>query len=65
MSNILCLPVVPDDEDLEYLPTQAIADFLATERDPVLDGIAYPSTQIDGSGYKVTLFHRPPAWKNS
>ena len=58
LSNILCEPVVPDDEDLEYLPTQAIADFLATERDPVLDGIAYPSTQIDDSGYNVVLFHK-------
>ena len=58
LKNILCQPVVPDDEDLEYLPTQAIADFLATERDPVLDGIAYPSTQTDGSGYNVVLFHK-------
>ena len=58
LSNILCQPVVPGDEDLEYLPTQAIADFLATERDPVLDGIAYRSTQTDGSGYNVVLFHK-------
>ena len=58
LSNILCEPVVPDDEDLEYLPTQAIADFLATESDPILDGIAYPSTQIDDAGYNVVLFHK-------
>ena len=58
LSKILCVPVVPDDEDLEHLATQALADFLATESDPVLDGIAYPSTQIDGSGYNVVLFHK-------
>ena len=58
LSDILCASVVPDHEDLEYLPTQAIADFLATERKPALDGIAYPSTQIDGSGYNVVLFHK-------
>ena len=58
LSNILCVPVVPDDEDLEYLPTQAIADFLGTEGDPTLDGIAYPSTQIDRSGYNIVLFHK-------
>ena len=58
LSKMLCAPVVPNDEDLEYLPTQAIADFLATERDPPLDGIAYPSTQIDGTGYNVVLFHK-------
>ncbi len=58
LSKTLCAPVVPNDEDLEYLLTQAIADFLATERDPPLDGIAYPSTQIDGAGYNVVLFHK-------
>ena len=58
LSDILCRPVVPSDEDLEYLATQAIADFLATERDPALDGIAYPSTHTDGSGQNVVLFHK-------
>ena len=58
LSDILCKPVVPSDEDLEYLATQAIADFLATERNPALDGIAFPSTQTDGSGQNVMLFHK-------
>lgn len=57
LSERLCAPVVPDLEDLEYVPTQAIADFLGTERDPPLDGIVYPSTQTVSPGLNVVLFH--------
>jgi hypothetical protein len=31
LSDRISAPVMPDDEPLEYLPTQAVADFLATE----------------------------------
>lgn len=49
-------PVMPNDEDLDYLATQAIADFLATENKPRLDGIIFPSVQSKG-GRNVVLFH--------
>lgn len=49
-------PVMPEDEALDYLATQAVADFLATENDPVLDGIIYRSVQVKG-GRNVVLFH--------
>jgi RES domain-containing protein len=48
--------VMPDDEGLDYLPTQAVADFLATANDPRLDGIIFPSAQVE-EGYNVVLFH--------
>ena len=50
-------PIMPDDEDFEYLPTQAIADFLATENEPSLDGILYPSVQTASNVLNVVLFH--------
>lgn len=50
-------PVMPDDEVFEYLPTQAVADFLATENEPQLDGIIFPSGQIK-DGRNVVLFHK-------
>jgi RES domain-containing protein len=49
-------PVMPDDEGIDYLPTQAVADFLATANDPRLDGIIFPSAQVE-VGYNVVLFH--------
>lgn len=39
-------PVMPDDQPRDYIPTQAVADFLATLASPALDGILYPSVQV-------------------
>jgi hypothetical protein len=50
-------PVMPDDEVFEYLPTQAVADFLATENELQLDGIIFPSIQVK-DGRNVVLFHK-------
>lgn len=59
--------VMPDDEEFEYLATQAVADFLATRSDVEIDGIVYPSAQTrlprSGSGKRrralnVALFHK-------
>lgn len=49
-------PVMPDDEAFEYLPTQAVADFLGAMNEPRLDGIIFPSAQT-GEGKNVVLFH--------
>ncbi|HTT76974.1 MAG TPA: RES family NAD+ phosphorylase [Candidatus Binataceae bacterium] len=56
LSERITKPVMPDDEVFEYLPTQAIADFLATEADVPLDGIIFPSVQAEG--LNVVLFHK-------
>lgn len=58
LSRRMTKPVMPDDEAFEYLPTQVIADFLATENKPVLDGIVFPSVQTAGNGLNVVLFHK-------
>lgn len=50
-------PVMPDDQDFDYLSTQAIADFLATENEPRLDGIIFQSAQSK-DGRNVVLFHK-------
>jgi hypothetical protein len=46
-------PVMPTDRERDYLPTQAIADFLATTANPPIDGILYPSVQ---AGYPTSPF---------
>lgn len=45
------------NEAFDYLPTQAIADFLATESEPRLDGIIFRSAQSN-EGRNVVLFHK-------
>jgi hypothetical protein len=49
---------MPDDEPYDYLPTQAIADFLATSANPLLHGILYPSVQGGEGKSNVVLFHK-------
>lgn len=50
-------PVMPDDQEFDYLATQAVADFLATENEPTLDGILFKSTQSE-EGDNIVLFHK-------
>ena len=58
LSERITQPVMPDDEPIECLVTQAIADCLATESSVPLDGIVYPSVQVAGSKLNVVLFHK-------
>ena len=51
-------PIMPDDEVLDYLPTQAMADFLASDAETELDGILYPSVQVPGGGLNAVVFHK-------
>lgn len=57
LSRRMTKPVMPDDEAFEYLPTQAVADFLASESTIPLDGIIFPSVQA-GAGRNIALFHK-------
>jgi hypothetical protein len=50
-------PIMPDHEASEYIPTQAIADYLANEVKPALDGLLYASSQSVHAGKNVALFH--------
>lgn len=57
LGKLMTRPVMPADEAVNYLATQAVADFLAMENDPVLDGILFPSVQAK-DGRNVVLFHK-------
>lgn len=50
-------PVMPDDEDLGYLSTQAIADYLSMSDEHEIDGIMYPSIQA-GNFSNFVLFQK-------
>ena len=58
LSQRITRPIMPDDELLEYLPTQAVADFLATASGIKLDGILFPSAQVAGDALNIVLFHK-------
>lgn len=50
-------PVMPRDEEFEYLPTQVVAEYLAACVSPRLDGIIFHSSQTNGEGRNVVLFN--------
>lgn len=58
LSHRITKPVMPDDEPFEYLATQAVADFLATESALQMDGIIFPSVQTADGSRNVVLFHK-------
>ncbi|WP_428244003.1 RES domain-containing protein [Gynuella sp.] len=58
LTNHIARPVMPNNQLLEYLPTQAVSDFLATEGKVPIDGILYPSVQVGGNGFNVVLFYK-------
>jgi hypothetical protein len=55
LSRRLSFPVMPSDEQLDYVVTQVICEYLAT-LSPQLDGILYPSTQSGGGKTNIVLF---------
>lgn len=50
--------VMPNDQALEYLATQAVADFLATDPKLNLDGLIFPAVQAADGARNVVLFHK-------
>lgn len=58
LSRLMVQPVMPDDEAFDYLPTQVIADFLATREATLIDGILFPSAQVEGDEINVVLFQK-------
>ncbi|QEM07199.1 RES family NAD+ phosphorylase [Mucilaginibacter rubeus] len=58
LTSILTRPVMPDDEVFDYLPTQAIADFLSSEPPFEFDGLLFPSAQVEGAKQNMVLFHK-------
>ncbi|WP_433850673.1 RES domain-containing protein [Brucella pseudogrignonensis] len=50
-------PIMPRDEEAEYLVTQTVSEFLASSVEPQLDGIIFNSAQTDHEGRNVVLFH--------
>ena len=55
---IMSRPVLPTDEDYQYLPTQAVAEYLSEKVAPRLDGLIFLSSQRGGTGENVVLFRR-------
>lgn len=49
-------PILPGEELLEYIPTQALAEYLANYHEPKIDGLIYSSAQTNGTEKNIVLF---------
>ncbi|WP_240335786.1 MULTISPECIES: RES family NAD+ phosphorylase [Raoultella] len=62
LTSRLVVPVLPGEEDFDYIPTQVIAEYLADDTGLALDGMLYPSVQQSGEvsleHFNVVLFHK-------
>jgi hypothetical protein len=62
LSRRLVQPVMPEQQDRDYLITQVVADFLADYEGGAIDGILFASVQVgaveEASGLNVVLFPR-------
>ncbi|MEX8191504.1 RES family NAD+ phosphorylase [Comamonas guangdongensis] len=63
LGDRLSAPVVPEQQDRDYLVTQAVADYLAAHATLNIDGIIYPSAQSripdePPAGDNVVLFRK-------
>ena len=61
LGDKISAPVMPDDESIDYLVTQAVADYLSSMLKPRIDGIMYSSiqTNVEEEGKKnVFLFYK-------
>lgn len=58
LSARITMSVMPEDETMQHIVTQAMADYLAERKDLDLDGILYGSVQSEANGHNVALFHR-------
>ncbi len=56
LAHEICRPVMPQDEAFEYLPSQAVAEYLANKLNTPLDGIIFRSSQTS-CGRNVVLFN--------
>lgn len=58
LTDLISRPVMPHDENSDYLTTQAVADFLSMYNKTNVDGIIFPSVQSPDKGRNIVLFHK-------
>ena len=51
-------PISPHNEPLDYMPTQAFAEYLAHYYEPKIDAVIYSSTQTNGKGKNIVFLNR-------
>ncbi|OAI13173.1 hypothetical protein A1507_17540 [Methylomonas koyamae] len=56
-SDEISKPILPNNEELEYMPTQALVEYLANHYEPNIDAIIYASTQTNRKGRNIVFLN--------
>lgn len=64
-SSEISKPIHSDDSELEYLPSQAFAEYLSNYYKIKIDAIIYPSTQTNNEGKNIALLGRAAEIKST
>lgn len=56
-SSEISKPIQTHNANLEYLPTQALSEYLAYHYQSKIDAIIYPSTQTNGKGKNIVILN--------
>jgi hypothetical protein len=56
LSEEISRPILPHEEELDYLATQAVAEYLSNIHTPKIDAVIYKSAQTKG-GRNIVLFN--------
>lgn len=59
----ICMPVLPYEETLGYIPTQAFVEYLANYYTPRIDAVLYSSIQTNGTGTNIAILSHVSAVK--
>jgi hypothetical protein len=51
-------PISPNKEALDYMPTQALVEYLAHHYKPNIDAVVYASTQTNGKGKNIVFLNQ-------
>lgn len=57
LARLIARPVMPSDEERDYLPTQVVAEYLGQAVQPPLDGLVFRSVQTGNRGRNIVLFN--------
>ena len=58
VSQLMSAPVLPGRQNMDYIITQGVAEYLANSPGLEIDGLLYPSVQTGDHSLNVVLFHK-------
>jgi len=63
--SMINIPVLPGDEPLDYIPSQALVEYLSNHFSPRIDAIIYSSIQTNNKGKNIAILNHALKFEKS